>query len=512
MASDASPDSVPLLSARGRLVAGICLALANFTVILDLTIANVAVPHIAGNLGVTMEQGTWVISSYAVAEAICVPLAGWLAMRFGSVRLFIAALAGFGLFSLLCGMSVSLPMLVACRIGQGLCGAPIMPMSQTLMLRIFQGEHRARAMAVWSTTVMLGPAMGPLLGGIISDNLSWHWVFLINVPIAATVVAVCFFLLPPVETLRKKVPIDLVGLALLIFWVACLQILLDTGRDRGWFDDTRIVMLGLGAAIGFAAFLIWELTEDHPVVDLRIFRHPRYSFAIVTMGVSFAAFFAGIVVVPQWLQGSLGYPATIAGSVGAGHAFVAFLTAFFIPRLMQKYDIRYIVAIGVAWMGITSLARAAWTSTAGLWDYAIPMATQGVGIAFMAIPLITMSLSSVEPDEMASAAGLQNFVRTMAVAVATAVSLSVWDDAQRQARVEVVSTMHPGQAQSALEGAGLSNQQMLEVLSRMADSEALTMALNHVFLVAAAMLFLSSLIILMAPKAPILPNGPLGGH
>jgi len=511
MASQASDDSVPLLSARGRLIAGICLAFANFMVILDLTIANVAVPHIAGNLGVTMEQGTWVISSYAVAEAICVPLAGWLAMRFGSVRLFIGALAGFGLFSFLCGMSVSLPMLVACRIGQGLCGAPIMPMSQTLMLRIFPGEHRARAMAVWSTTVMLGPAMGPLLGGIISEHLSWHWVFLINVPIAAMVVAVCFFLLPPVETLRKKVPIDLVGLALLILWVACLQIMLDTGRNRGWFDDTRIVLLTVGAVVGFLAFVIWELTDRHPIVDLRIFRYPRYSISVLTLGVSFGAFFAGIVVVPQWLQGSLGYPATTAGAVAAGHAFVAFLTAFFVPALMRRFDIRYVVAFGVTWVGITALMRAGWTSTGGLWDYAIPMATQGVGISLMAIPLMTMSLTSVGPDETASAAGLQNFVRTMAVALSTAISLSVWDNAQRQGRAELVTNMHPELAQAPMEGAGFSNPQILETLSRMADSEALTMAVNHVFLVSAALLFFSSLIILMAPKEPK-AAAPVAGH
>ncbi|MEY4721888.1 MAG: hypothetical protein RIQ46_1613, partial [Pseudomonadota bacterium] len=221
MASAAAPYRAPEMSNRRRLIIGLCLAISNFMVVLDLTIANVSIPHIAGTMGITLDQGAWIITSYAVAEAVVVPLTGWLAMRFGTVRVFIAAMMGFGFFSLLCGLSPTLGILVAARIGQGLCGGPIMPMSQTMMMRLFPPEQRAAAMGVWAMTVILGPALGPILGGWISDNASWHWIFLINVPIAMACSAVAFFMLTPYETETERKPIDRMGLFLLVFWIGC---------------------------------------------------------------------------------------------------------------------------------------------------------------------------------------------------------------------------------------------------------------------------------------------------
>ncbi|MFP5433071.1 MAG: DHA2 family efflux MFS transporter permease subunit, partial [Alphaproteobacteria bacterium] len=279
------------LTPRQRTLAGLVLALSNFMVVLDLTIANVSVPHIAGNLGITPDQGTWIITSYAVAEAICVPLTGWLAQRFGVVKMFIWAMIGFGIFSVLCGLSMSLTMLVACRIGQGLCGGPIMPMSQTLLLRIFPPDQRARAMGLWAMTTLLGPAMGPIIGGYISDNWSWHWIFFINVPIAILCVVAAMALLRPVETDTARVPIDRMGLFLLVFWIGCLQIMLDIGRDHDWFGDPLIVILAILAVIGFAAFIIWELTEEHPIVDLRIFRHIGFTSGVFSLALGFGAYF-----------------------------------------------------------------------------------------------------------------------------------------------------------------------------------------------------------------------------
>jgi len=231
------------------MIAGFIMALSNFMVILDLTIANVAVPHIAGNLGISLDQGTWIITSYAVAEAICVPLTGWLADRFGSVRVFTVAMMAFGLFSLVCGLSPTLGVLVAARIGQGICGAPLMPMTQALLLRVFPPARRAKAMSVWAMTVMFAPAVGPIVGGYIADNYSWHWIFLINVPIAIACTAIAALILRPVESPTTKNPIDGVGLALLVFWIGCLQLVLDLGRDRDWFADWRITALAIGAGV-----------------------------------------------------------------------------------------------------------------------------------------------------------------------------------------------------------------------------------------------------------------------
>ena len=496
-------DAWKLIAPNRRLMAGIVLAISNFMVVLDLTIANVSVPHIAGNLGISLDQGTWIITSYAVAEAICVPLTGWLADRFGSVRVFLVAMAGFGFFSLLCGMSVSLGMIVACRIGQGLCGGPIMPMSQTLLVRVFPPEKRAMAMALWAMTVTAGPAAGPIIGGVISDDISWHWIFLINVPIAIGCVIAGLALLRPVETSTRTVPIDRIGLGLLVFWIGCLQVMLDIGRDHDWFGDWRIVALAIMAGVGFCVFIVWELTDEHPVVDLRVFRHRGFSAVVATQSLSFGAFFAGVVVVPQWLQTSLGYSATKAGMVTAAHAFAAVLTSRFVAQLLPKVDARALVSFGVFWMGMTSVFRTQWTSDADFFSLTWPMFLQGIGIPMMMIPLTTMALSSVEPAETASAAGLQNFMRTMSTALATSLVLTIWGNAQTNARANLVGNLHEGPVRASLAQAGMRAEQATMVIDQLVQKEAVTLAVNHVFWVSAAISFTAAALVWLTPYVPL---------
>ena len=375
-----------------------------------------------------------------------------------------------------------------------------MPMSQTLMLRVFPPEQRGLAMGVWAMTVIMGPAVGPVLGGYISDEVSWHWIFLINVPIAALCVGVAYALLGGLETESRKVPIDRVGLGLMIFWIGCLQIMLDIGRDHDWFGDWKIVALAVAAVIGFAAFIIWELTDEHPIVDLRIFRHRGFSASVITLALCFGSFFAGVVLVPQWLQMSLGYSATDAGKLMAMQALAALIMSQFAARLLGKVDSRLMVCGGVTWMGLAALARATWTSGADFWSLAWPMAMQGMGIPFMMIPLTTVALSSVRPEETASAAGLQNFVRTMAIAVSTSIVLTVWSDAQRTVRTELVGKLHPEQPQAALASGGFSVDQIRQMLSGMVDLEAVTVALNHTFVLSAIVLFISGATVWLSPK------------
>jgi DHA2 family multidrug resistance protein len=500
------------LTPRLRIIAGLVLALSNFMVVLDLTIANVSVPHIAGDLGISLDEGTWIITSYAVAEAICVPLTGWLAQRFGAVRVFLLAMLGFGFFSLMCGLSVSLSMLVICRLGQGLCGGPIMPMSQTLLVRVFPPEKRGMAMGLWAMTTTLGPACGPIIGGSISDNMSWHWIFFINVPIAVICTMLGYRYLRAVVTQTQIVPIDKVGLGLLVFWIACLQVVLDTGRDLDWFASPRIVVLTVMAAIGFCTFVIWELTEDHPVVDLRVFRHRGFSTTCVIMALSFGSYFAGVVAVPQWLQATLGYTATKAGMVTATSAVCAMLCSQFAARLLGKVDPRALICFGTAWMGLFTLARAGWTSGADFFQLAWPMGLLGAGIPFMMIPLTTVSLSSVKPQETASAAGLTNFVRSMAVAIATSVVLTVWDNATVRTRGDLVGKLQPTHALAQLSAAGMSPAQALRMVSNLVDTEATTMALNHAFLIAACLLFMSAALAWTIPKVKLVRLTGGGGH
>jgi DHA2 family multidrug resistance protein len=483
-----------------RMVAGLTLAFANLMVILDLTIANVSIPHIAGSLGITLEQGAWVITSYAIAEAICVPLTAWIAFRFGSVRTFLFSMMGFGFFSLLCGLSVSIEMLVLCRIGQGVFGAFLMPMSQTLLLRVFPPEQQNIGMGMWAMTLLLGPAMGPIIGGWLTDNWSWHWIFLINVPVALVAIAGGAVLLRPFETERRFLPIDYVGLGLLVVWVGCLQIILDIGRNHDWFADPLIVVLAIIAAISFLIFVVWELTEDNPIVDLRVLRHRGLSISLVVLAISFGAYFASFVIIPQWQQAWLGYTASQAGYSSSFTAIAGLFTAPLVVFLMPRVDARALISAGIIWVALMGLMRVFWTSDSDFWTLTLPQFVQGLGMTFMMLPLINLTLNTVEEHEVASAAGLQSFVRTIATAFATSISLTYWGDTQRAARNDIVGTMQPDAAGGSIAGLGFSPEAVLQTLSNMVEVEATTLSILHVFWTTSTILLIAAGLIWLAPR------------
>ncbi len=292
----------PPLTGAALLIAALAIGLGNFLVVLDTTIANVSIPTIAGSLGVSSSQGTWVITSYAVAEAITVPLTGWLSRKFGAQRVFITCYIAFAALSLLCGLATNLGALIGGRVLLGLVGGPIMPLSQMLLLRIFPKKHATTATVLWAMTTLVGPVAGPILGGIICDNYGWQWIFHIKVPIALIGGLAVLFLLRGQPDPKVKALIDKVGLVLLILWVGALQIMLDEGRNHDWFNSPEICVLAVVAVIGFVAFLIWELTAENPIVDLKIFRHRGFASAAITYAVGFGAFLGTIVILPLWLQ------------------------------------------------------------------------------------------------------------------------------------------------------------------------------------------------------------------
>lgn len=493
-------DDIKPLSGITLLLAGAVLALTNFMVVLDTTIANVSVAHIAGSLGISSTQGTWVITSYAVAEAICVPLTGWLAGRFGAVRTFVWGMIGFGMFSVLCGLSTSLTMLVVCRIGQGFCGGPLMPLSQTLLLRIFPKEQQGQAMGMWAMTTVVAPILGPILGGTISDSWSWHWIFFINIPVAALCAYGGYRLLAGAESRTQKVGIDKVGLVLLVLWIGALQIMLDLGREHDWFNDRFIVILAVTAAIGLVAFVAWEVTDRQPIVDLRVFRHRGFTVSVVSLSFAFAAFFASAVLIPQWLQTSMGYTATYAGYVTAFTGVGAVIMSPVVTKLMEKVDPRALVCFGILWLGFTSLLRVHWTSGADFWTLAFPQMLQGIGMPFFMVPLTTIGLGAVDPEETASAAGVMSFLRTMAGAVGTSVSTTLYSDSAVVARSEIVSKLNSAPTSEALQTGGFSLAQVRSAIEQMVAQESYALAIGHVFLLSAIVFAGAAMIIWLSPR------------
>jgi DHA2 family multidrug resistance protein len=488
------------LSGVRLLLAAFALALANFVVVLDTTIANVSVPHIAGGLAVSPTQGTWVITSYAVADAISVPLTGWLAMRFGTVRWFLFSIIGFGVFSLLCGVSQTLDALVIFRILQGLSGGPLMPLSQILLLRIFPREKAGIALAIWAMTTTTAPILGPILGGLISDNWSWHWIFFINLP----VVAICFFgvasLLRPFETKRAKARIDMIGLMLLVLSVGAFQLMLDTGREHDWFESSWIVTLAIVSAIAFAAFVIWELTDANPVVDLRVFRFRGFSFATIAISLGFGAFFSQVVLTPLWLQQVAGYTATETGYIVAWIGVFAVLLSPVAAGLIGKIDIRISISAGILWMAFVSILRASWNADVDYWTLALPHLLQGMGMPFFFVGLTALALSSVPAKDQTSAAGLMSFLRTLSGAIGTAVATSAWDSQNRVARSEIVSGMNDtAGAMDLLQRAGLTLEQARAAIERMVEVQASTIGVLHLFLAAGVVFVIAALSVWCAP-------------
>ena len=502
----------PPLAGVALLLAGLLLATSNFMVVLDMTIANVSVPNIAGGLAVSPNEGTWVITSYSVAEAIVVPLTGWLAGRFGTVRVFVVGMLGFGLFSFLCGLAPTLGWLVAFRVAQGLCGGPIMPMSQTLLMRIFPPKMRGQAMGLWAMTTVVAPIVGPILGGFLCDSIGWSWIFFINVPVALIAGAIAFRTLGSRDTPTQKRPVDLVGLGLLVTFVGALQIMLDKGKELDWFSSPFIVALALTAAAGFAAFLIWELTAADPIVNLRVFRHRGFVGAVLTISITFGAYFCSIVLVPLWLQTTMGYTATWAGYVICLGGVLAVIMSPIVGQMVGKVDSRKLVTFGVLWLAGAALLRSHSASNINYWSLAWPFLAQGIAIPFFFIPTNQLALSSVPPQEVAAAAGLSNFLRTTSAAFATSLVTTFWDNASTANHAQLAGRLNDAEGTMAtLRAQGMTADQALGQLDQMTQGQAVMLATNQMFLITALLFVVAAATVWLVPKPGAAPAAA-GGH
>lgn len=496
----------------------IALSLATFMQVLDSTIANVAIPTIAGNLGASNSQGTWVITSFGVANAISIPITGWLAKRVGEVKLFLWSTAAFAVASWLCGMSDSLTMLIFFRVVQGVVAGPLIPLSQSLLLNNYPPAKRSVALSLWAMTVIVAPICGPILGGWISDNYHWGWIFFINVPIGVVVVMLTLQTLRNRETETVIRPIDTVGLVLLVVGIGCLQVMLDRGKELDWFSSPEIVVLTVVAVIALLVLLVWELTDDHPIVDLSLFKSRNFTIGCLSISLAYMLYFGSIVLLPQLLQEVYGYTATWAGLASAPVGILPVILSPIIGRFAHKLDMRKLVTFSFIMYAVCFYWRA-YTFEPGM-DFgasAWPQFIQGFAVACFFMPLTTITLSGLPPDRMAAASSLSNFTRTLAGSIGTSITTTMWTDRESMHHSYLSESVNAYNVNSQemytkLEQLGMTHDQASAWIAQQITNQGLIISANEIFWASAAV-FLFLLILIWFARPPFgAGGGGSGAH
>jgi MFS transporter, DHA2 family, multidrug resistance protein len=502
----ARPAALAPLKGTALVLGTLSLSLATFMNVLDSSIANVSLPSISGDLGVSISQGTWVITSFGVANAISVPLTGWLTQRFGAVRLFTASVMLFVIASILCGLAPSIELLIAFRVLQGFVAGPMIPLSQTLLLSTYPPAKAGSALALWGVTTLVAPVAGPLLGGYITDNFTWPWIFYINIPVGIFAAAVTWSIYGKRETPIVKRPIDGVGLAMLVLWVGSLQIMLDKGKELDWFNSNLIVALAVIVVIALAVFIAWELTDAHPVVDIRLFARRNFLFGAGTLAIAYGLFFGNVVLLPLWLQQYMGYTATAAGMALAPVGVLAILLTPVVGKNVAKWDPRWMATGAFILFALVLWMRANFTSDTDFRTILIPTFIQGGAMAFFFIPLTTLTLAGLPPERIPAAAGLSNFVRIMFGAMGTSIATTLWDNRATLHHARLVEQMGLNGtalngAATALNQAGVPGSAAYASINRLVDVQAFTWAADDIF-IGSAITFLFLIITIWFTRRP----------
>ncbi len=382
--------------------------------IVDTSVVNVALDHIRGSLSAGIDESTWTITSYLVSNAIIIPITGWLSKLFGRKRYLIFSISLFTASSFLCGSAWNLQSLIFFRILQGIGGGALQPISQSILLESFPPRQHGMAMAVFGIGIMFGPIIGPLLGGWITDNWSWHWIFYINIPIGIiSILMAMLFITDPPYMKRQVMKIDYWGLALLATGLGCLQIILDKGQQENWFSSPLIVWLSCISAVALILFIIVELFAEHPVVDLRTFKNVSFSTGNIVMFFAFFNLFASIVLLPIYLQTLMGYTATLAGLV-LGPGGVATLLAMPIAgRLVTKINPKGLLAFGIIVCAYATHMMSQFNLSSDFVTLFWPRVVLGVGMGFLFIPLTTLTLSTIKKEDMGNATAIYNLLRNL---------------------------------------------------------------------------------------------------
>jgi len=407
-------------------IIGITVSMAAFLEVLDTSIANVALPYIAGNLGASYDDSTWVLTSYLAANAIVLPISGWLAEIIGRKRYFLISLIVFTVSSLFCGLAPSLPMLLLFRAIQGVGGGGLQPMAQAILNDSFPPEKRGLAFALYGITAVLAPTIGPMLGGWITDNYSWRWIFFIKIPVAALALYLTYILVEDPPFLRRVkgagIRVDYIGIAMLALGVGSLQIVLDKGQEDDWFGSHFIVALVITAAICLTTLVIWEWFRKEPIIEVRLFKNFNFAAANLMMFMMGIMLFSTLVMIPEFLQTLMGYTAELAGLVLSASGLVLLLMMPIVGRLTTKVQSRYLIAAG--WLALACGLYYSAYRTDLLISFHFAMwlrVVQVIGIGFLFVPITMAGYIGVPAEKGNSVSGLVNFMRNIGSSIGTSV-------------------------------------------------------------------------------------------
>jgi DHA2 family multidrug resistance protein len=496
-----------------------------FMEVLDTTVVNVSLPHIAGDLGATTDEATWALTSYLVANAIILPLTGWLANFFGRKRLLMSAVVGFTSASVLCGIAQNLPMLIVFRVIQGATGGALQPLSQAVMLEAFPPKDRGKAMSFWGLGIVVAPMLGPVLGGWLTDSYSWRWVFYINLPVGlASIFMTQAFIFDPPYIKRVVSKIDKFGIGLLAIGIASLQIVLDKGQEEDWFGSTMITSLLVVAVVGLVWFIVHELRTPHPVVDLRVFKERSYSTGVFLMTTLGFVLYGSLVMLPLFLQTLLGYPALQAGIAMFPRGLGSFIGMPITGMLLGRVDPRKLLAVGICGASFT-LIQLSWLNLeAGYWDIFWPQFVQGLALSAVFVPLTTVTMATIAKEQMGNATSLFNFMRNVGGSVGIAIATTLVSrytqkhinilgahvtatNPEAQQRLAMFRSMFMSKGADAV----TATRQAYAAVFGMIERQSTMLSFVDVFRELAG-IFLLMVPLLLLLKRPKHPTGPIAAH
>lgn len=473
------------------------LSLGTFIQVLDSSIANVSIPTIAGNLAVSPDQGTWVITSFAVSNAIVLPLTGWLSTQLGMVRLFCLSTFLFALTSWLCAIATDLQVLIIFRVMQGAAGGCLIPLSQALLLTHTPREEQAKALSIWSMVVIVAPVAGPILGGWLTEDYGWPWIFYINVPIGILSSLLVWSLLKNKESPRKKVSLDWFGLILLSVAVGALQVAMDKGNQWDWFRSDKVIALLVGTVVSGTLFYIWNANAPHPIIQFKFFQDRNFSIGTFLITLGFLLYFSSTVIFPLWVQDYLGYTPLWGGIVVMPVGILPLFLLPTIPKLMAKLDTRLIIGFSFVVFGVTNFFFSQLYSQVSVQYMLAVRFWQGLGLTYFFLPILQLSMMHIKKSDFAAATGLFHFVRILiGSGIGTSIAVTYFSRFTNRFHAEIGSHLLAGRPEvvsyfSFLENLHIPWEKAKRLLDITLNQEAAVLAVDNYLWISAVLFFLS---------------------